>query len=144
MLRMLFIPFNLSRKTTSLRSSVSLLRSPARWTRCRLLWSLAALKCFPVISRILTLSLSYGHLSEEWTETLVTPSNKKPGLDPTQLNNLRPVSNLDFISKLTERAVFDQIHSHMSRFVLYPTSQSAYRKGHSTETALLKVQNDIS
>ena len=98
---------------------------------------------FPVISRILTLSLSYGHFSEEWKETLVTPSNKKPGLDPTQLNNLRPVSNLDFISKLTERAVFDQIHSHMSRFVLYPTSQSAYRKGHSTETAQLTVQNDI-
>ena len=31
----------------------------------------------------------------------------------------------------------------MSRFALYPTSQSAYRKGHSTETVLLKVQNDI-
>ena len=30
MLRILFIPFNFSRKTTSLRSSVSLLRSPAR------------------------------------------------------------------------------------------------------------------
>ena len=31
----------------------------------------------------------------------------------------------------------------MSRFALYPTSQSAYQKGHSTETVLLKVQNDI-
>ena len=72
-----------------------------------------------------------------------TPILKKPGLDPTQLNNLRPVGNLDFISKLTERAVFDEIHSHMSRLALYPTSKSAYRKGHSTETALLKVQNDI-
>ena len=97
----------------------------------------------PVISQIRNLSLSCRHFSDEWKEALVTPILKKPGLDPTQLNNLRPVSNLDFISKLTERAVFDQIHSHMSRFALYPTSQSAYRKGHSTETALLKVQNDI-
>ena len=97
----------------------------------------------PVISRIINLSLSCRHFSEEWKEALVTPILKKPGLDPTQLNNLRPVSNLNFISKLTERAVFDQIHSHMSRFALYPTLQSAYLKGHSTETALMKVQNDI-
>ena len=97
----------------------------------------------PVISRIINLSLSCDHFCEEWKEALVTPILKKPCLDPTQLNNLRPISNLDFISKLTERAVFDQIHSHMSRFALYPTSQSDYRKGQSTETALLKVQNDI-
>ena len=31
----------------------------------------------------------------------------------------------------------------MMRFGLYPVQQSAYRQGHSTETALLKVQNDI-
>ena len=97
----------------------------------------------PVISRIVNLSLSCGHFSDEWKEALVTPILKKPGLDPTQLNNLRPVSNLHFISTLTEHSVFDQIHSHMSRFALYPTLQSTYRTGHSTETALLKVQNNI-
>ena len=31
----------------------------------------------------------------------------------------------------------------MSRFTLYPTLQSAYRKGHSIKKALLKIQNDI-
>ena len=51
--------------------------------------------------------------------------------------------NLQFISKLTERAVYDQIHEHMMKFELYPLLQSAYRAGRSTETALLKVQNDI-
>ena len=34
-------------------------------------------------------------------------------------------------------------HVHMSTNNLYPSAQSSYRKNHSTETALLKVKNDI-
>ena len=45
--------------------------------------------------------------------------------------------------KLTERAVFEQTHAHMTNHSLYPLLQSAYRFGHSTETALLKVHNDL-
>ena len=56
---------------------------------------------------------------------------------------LRPVSNLSYISKLTESAVADQIQSHLAKNNLYPVFQSAYRKLHSTETALVKVHNDI-
>ena len=59
--------------------------------------------------------------------------------------NLRPVSNLQYVSKLVERAVFDQVHTHLSEHDLYPLLQSAYRRarGHNTETALLKIYNDI-
>jgi hypothetical protein len=35
------------------------------------------------------------------------------------------------------------MHGHMKRFDLYPLLQSACRQGHSTETALLKVHNDL-
>ena len=67
---------------------------------------------------------------------------EKNGLD-TVFKNYWTVSNLSFISKVTERAVFLQIDNHMKKHDLYPSLQSAYRKNHSTETALLKVTNDI-
>ena len=57
--------------------------------------------------------------------------------------NFRPVSNLSFVSKFIERAVFYQIQRHLVSNHLYPVAQSAYRENHSTETALLKVRNNI-
>ena len=98
----------------------------------------------PSISLILNSSnsLSLGYFPEVWKAALVDPRLKKSG-QAASLTNLRPVSNLQFISKLTERAVCDQTAEHVSRSGLYPLLQSAYRAGHSTETALLKVQNDI-
>ena len=68
--------------------------------------------------------------------------NPKPGLE-SLLKNLLPVSNLAYISKLTERAVFNQIYHHLVRSGLYPLLQYAYRRYHSTETALVKLANDI-
>ena len=73
-----------------------------------------------------------------------TPLLKKPRLEQIK-KNLRPVSNLAYVSKLTESAVALQLHEqdHMLEHDLYPTNQSSYRRFHSTETALLKVRNDI-
>ena len=53
------------------------------------------------------------------------------------------MSGLSFLSKLVERIVAAQIRSHMDSHDLGNTFQSAYKLGHSTETALLCIKNEI-
>ena len=76
-------------------------------------------------------------------KSIIVPLLKKPSLDAEFLKHYRPVSNLAFISKIIEKAVVLQLNHHLSTNNLFETYQSAYRRLHSTETALLKVQNDI-
>jgi hypothetical protein len=91
---------------------------------------------------MLNLSLQTGYFANQWKEALLTPLLKKFGLEFSN-NNLRPISILAYISKLVETAVADQLATHMTMNDLHPALQSSYRKYHSTETALLKVRNDI-
>ncbi len=64
-------------------------------------------------------------------------------MDSEILKNVMPVSNLAFISKLIEKAVGNHMDVYMGVSKLYECMQSVYRKEHSTETAVLHVQNDI-
>ena len=73
---------------------------------------------------------------------MVLPLLEEDGLEPI-FKNYRPVSNLQFVSKLAESAVAKQLHHHMVANDLFPVLQSSYRKFHSTEIALLKVKNEI-
>ena len=52
-------------------------------------------------------------------------------------------SNLSFLSKLIEKVISSRILKHIADNELIDKFQSAYRCGHSTETALLRVYNDI-
>ena len=71
------------------------------------------------------------------------PLLKKSNLDPELLKNYRQVSNLPFLSKVLEHVVLTQLMTHLETHNLLEPFQSAYRKCHSTETALLRVVNDL-
>lgn len=76
-------------------------------------------------------------------ESTIVPLLKKAGLDPDALKNYRPVSDLVFLSKLTERAAGIQLNDHMSVNNLHVKYQHAYKTAHSTETLLLCIVNDV-
>ena len=91
---------------------------------------------------IINKSLNSADFPLHWKCAIVRPLLKKPGLD-LSYNNYRPVSNLSFISKVLEKTVLNQFTEHCEKARLIPDYQSAYRKGYSCETALLKLVNDI-
>ena len=87
--------------------------------------------------------LSTSTVPNQFKRAVITPILKKPSLDSNVLKNFRPVANLPFISKVVEKAVALQISTHVEKNDLNDVYQSAYKKSHSTETALLRVQNDL-
>jgi hypothetical protein len=96
-----------------------------------------------IVTRIANLSLSTGVFPDSLKHAIIGPLIKKPSLDRNTLKNYRPVSNIKFLSKVIERIVVNSITKHMRENSLGEPLQSAYRTAHSTETALLKVKDDI-
>ena len=96
----------------------------------------------PVMTKIVNASLQ-SNFPQALKSATVVPLLKKATADKEELRNYRPVSNLSYISKLIEKVAVEQLKEHMTGNNLHESCQSAYRACHSTETALLKITNDL-
>ena len=97
----------------------------------------------PSITSLVNLSLLSGEFPSNLKSAIVTPLLKKPTLCPEIKSNYRAISSVATSSKILERSAASQLNDHLSTNKLYVPVQSAYRQKHSTETALLRVVNDL-
>ena len=93
---------------------------------------------------IVNTSLQSGFVPPSLKEAILKLVLKNFKLDYCEFMNFRPISNLAFLSKVVEKVVSKQIIQYIDLNKLNERYQSAYRAFHSTETALLKVYNEIA
>ena len=93
-----------------------------------------------IITCIVNMSLNTDSFPKEFKSAFVKPLFKKSNLDSNDLKNYRSISNMSFLSTLTERVIADCLLSHLSSHNLMSNFQSTYCKFHSYETALLCVK----
>ena len=91
----------------------------------------------PAITHIINLSLSNGEFPDAWKVSKVVPLYKKD--DVLNLNNYRPIAIIPIMSKILERAMYNQLIKHFSENALLNPSHHAYRKNHSTATAMIEL-----
>ena len=96
----------------------------------------------PHILIIVNASLLTGSI-EGLKESIITPILKKHNLDADLLKNYRPISNIEFLSKIIEKVVLVRLNEHMDQNNLHTPEQFGYKKGHSTEHVVLEIVDEV-
>ena len=97
----------------------------------------------PVLTSMVNQSLCQSSVAESLQKALVFPTIKNMYGDREALSNYRPVSNIPFLSKLLEKVVLTQLNEYLDHNSLLGKHQSGYRVGHSCETLLASMFDDI-
>lgn len=91
---------------------------------------------------LFNMSIKSGSIPNDFKKARVTPIYKGKGStdDP---GSYRPISGVPHIAKLLEKQVQAQLLSYFEQHDFITCHQSAFLRGHSTQTALHKLTDDI-
>ena len=93
------------------------------------------------LTNIINNSIQMNVFPAQWKIGRICPIPKVR--NPVQMKDYRPISVLPAMSKVYEKVVLKQLSAFIKKMMLYKNTQSGYRKGHSSITLLLKLQDDI-
>ena len=96
---------------------------------------------FDSLLYIINDSLLHGTFPDEWKLARVTPVFNNSG-DVDVMYNYRPISVIGHIAKMMEQLVRSQLVRYLEEHSFITPDQSAYLKGHSTQTSLHRVIDD--
>ena len=95
----------------------------------------------PIITHIINCSFQNRKFPDRWKHAIIKPIPKND--DPLAASDFRPISLLPAISKVIEKIACFQICGFFKGDNELDKLQSAYKKFHSTSTALLNINDDI-
>ena len=101
-------------------------------------WSALALPLVHIVNTV----IRSGKWPDQWKQILITPVHKQ-GKPPLEVSSYRPVALLCAISKLCERALYDQIMDFVEEHGLLPNDQHGFRKNRSTNSALASMMSRV-
>ena len=95
----------------------------------------------PTLSRLCNLSLNSGIFPSIHKAGNIIPLYKNK--DISSIENYRPICLLNAVSKLLEKVVASRLIEHLENNNILSEKQYAYRKKRGTDTALLRLVNDV-
>ena len=97
----------------------------------------------PSILQLVNSVIETGVFPQTLKHAIVSPVIKDANGDKENLKNYRPISNTPILAKIIEKTILIQLNAYLTANNLINELQSAYKKDHSCETAVLKIVNDI-
>ena len=98
---------------------------------------IAAPAIVPSLAKLVNICIARGTFPTAWKEAKVTPIHEQNS--KSDKNNYRPISVLPVLSKIFERHLHNSLSAFLKDNNLLYSLQSAFRRYHSTETALIEI-----